>query len=112
MSDGFRPLLSYPPGGQDELYYIISGRAILRVKEEDQPVRPGSIIFVKANVEHHFHSITTLALYELARLEDEAGDMASARQHYQEFLDRWGEADLPIPKVAKAKSHLATLAPQ
>jgi tetratricopeptide (TPR) repeat protein/tRNA A-37 threonylcarbamoyl transferase component Bud32 len=54
----------------------------------------------------------TLALYELARLEDEAGDVASARQHYQEFLDRWGDADLPIPAVAKAKSRLAALASQ
>jgi tetratricopeptide (TPR) repeat protein len=55
---------------------------------------------------------TTLALYQLARLEDEAGNVASARQYYQEFLDRWGEADLPIPAVAEAKSRLATLAPR
>ena len=54
----------------------------------------------------------TLALYQLARLEDEAGDLASARQHYTEFLDRWGEADVSIPTVAKAKSRMAALAPQ
>ena len=53
----------------------------------------------------------TLALYGLARLEDEAGDVASARQHYQDFLDRWGDADLPIPAVAEAKDRLAALTP-
>ena len=47
-----------PAHDEDELYYIIRGRAILRVGEDDQPVRPGSIIFVKANVAHHFHSIS------------------------------------------------------
>ncbi len=53
----------------------------------------------------------TLALYELARLEDRAGDVASARQHYKEFLDRWGDADLPIPAVDAARSRLAALTP-
>lgn len=53
----------------------------------------------------------TLALYELARLEDQAGDQASARQHYEDFLDRWGDADLPIPAVAEAKDRLAILTP-
>jgi tetratricopeptide (TPR) repeat protein len=53
---------------------------------------------------------TTLALYELARLEDQAGDQASAGQHYQEFVDRWGDADLPIPAVAEAKERITVLA--
>ena len=53
----------------------------------------------------------TLALYELARLEDQAGDQASARQHYEDFLDRWGDADLTIPAVAEAKDRLAILTP-
>ena len=53
----------------------------------------------------------TLALYELARLEDQAGDVASAREHYQEFLDRWGEADLPIGAVGEARFRLAALTP-
>ncbi|MEE9263897.1 MAG: cupin domain-containing protein [Vicinamibacteria bacterium] len=40
------------------LYCIISGRAVLRVGDEDQSVQPGSMVFVKAQVEHRFHSIT------------------------------------------------------
>ena len=39
------------------------------------------------------------------------GDQASARQHYEDFLDRWGDADLTIPAVAEAKDRLAILTP-
>jgi mannose-6-phosphate isomerase-like protein (cupin superfamily) len=46
------------PHTEDELYYIASGRAQIRVGEEDQAVEPGSLIFVAANMEHRFHSIT------------------------------------------------------
>jgi tetratricopeptide (TPR) repeat protein len=52
---------------------------------------------------------STLALYELARLEDQAGDVASARGHYQEVIDRWGDADLPVPLVGEAKERMAAL---
>jgi serine/threonine protein kinase len=55
---------------------------------------------------------TTRALYAMARIEEEAGDLASARQHYRKFLDRWGEADMPIADVSEAKSRLAKLEPQ
>ncbi len=55
---------------------------------------------------------TTRALYAMARLEEEAGNLASARQHYRQFLARWAEADLPIPEVQEAKSRLAKLEPQ
>jgi hypothetical protein len=48
----------------------------------------------------------------MARLEEQAGDLASARQHYRQFLARWGEADLPIADVNEAKSRLAKLEPQ
>ena len=46
------------PHHEDELYYVVSGRATIRVGTEDKPVAPGSAIFVPADVEHHFHSIT------------------------------------------------------
>lgn len=61
---------------------------------------------------HPWVVTTTRALYAMARLEEEAGDLASARQHYRQFLARWGEADLPIPDVQEAKSRLAKLEPQ
>lgn len=46
------------PHTEDEVYYIIDGEGQITVDGEDQPVRPGSVIFVAANVEHRFHSIT------------------------------------------------------
>jgi mannose-6-phosphate isomerase-like protein (cupin superfamily) len=45
------------PHTEDEVYYIISGRAAIRVAEEDWPVGPGSLVYVATGVEHHFHSI-------------------------------------------------------
>lgn len=45
------------PHTEDEVYYVVSGRATLRVGNEDRVVEPGSIVFVGANVEHRFHSI-------------------------------------------------------
>jgi len=46
------------PHGEDEVYYVLRGRATIRVGAEDRAVEPGSIVFVAANVEHRFHSIT------------------------------------------------------
>jgi len=45
------------PHGQDEIYYVVSGRGVLRVEDTDQPVGPGSILFVAAHAPHHFHAI-------------------------------------------------------
>lgn len=45
------------PHAEDEVYYVVSGRGAIRVGEDDRAIAPGSILFVKANVEHHFHSI-------------------------------------------------------
>ncbi len=46
------------PHDEDEVYYVIRGRGTLQVAGEDIPVVPGSIIYVKAHVDHHFHNIT------------------------------------------------------
>jgi len=45
------------PHTEDEVYYVASGRALIRVADEDRPVGPGSIVLVAANVPHRFHSI-------------------------------------------------------
>ena len=45
------------PHGDDEVYYIIKGKGVLRVDGDDQPVKGGSIVYVKADIEHQFHSI-------------------------------------------------------
>ncbi|MCI0487014.1 MAG: cupin domain-containing protein [Blastocatellia bacterium] len=46
-----------PVHDEDEIYYIVSGRATIKVGDEDRAVQPGSIVFVKAGIEHRFHSI-------------------------------------------------------
>ena len=46
------------PHTEDEIYYIISGRASILVDQESRAVEAGSLVFVKANVKHHFHTIT------------------------------------------------------
>ena len=45
------------PHTEDEVYYVVSGRAQILVAEENREVRPGSIVYVKKNVAHRFHSI-------------------------------------------------------
>jgi quercetin dioxygenase-like cupin family protein len=45
------------PHHEDELYYVVSGRARMQLGKEDQEVHAGSIIFVEANLEHRFYDI-------------------------------------------------------
>jgi mannose-6-phosphate isomerase-like protein (cupin superfamily) len=45
------------PHTQDEVYYVVSGRAKIEVADEDRDVQAGSIVYVAKNVEHRFHSI-------------------------------------------------------
>jgi mannose-6-phosphate isomerase-like protein (cupin superfamily) len=46
------------PHTEDEVYYIISGRGLIRVGSEDRLVEAGTLVYVKANTEHRFHTIT------------------------------------------------------
>jgi mannose-6-phosphate isomerase-like protein (cupin superfamily) len=46
------------PHREDEMYYVVRGRARMRIGGEDQVVAAGSIIFVAANVQHSFYEIT------------------------------------------------------
>jgi len=45
------------PHNQDEVYYVIRGRAHIRVADEDRCVQPGDTIYVAAHVPHKFHTI-------------------------------------------------------
>lgn len=45
------------PHAEDEVYYVIAGRAQIRVDGEDRPLQPGSFVFVGKGVEHRFHTI-------------------------------------------------------
>jgi len=46
------------PHTEDELYYVVSGRARLQVGGEDVAVAAGSLVYVAATVEHRFHDIS------------------------------------------------------
>ena len=46
------------PHTEDEVYYVVEGRGMIRVGAEDEPVEPGSIVFVDKGVEHRFHTIS------------------------------------------------------
>ncbi len=46
------------PHTEDEVYYVVSGRAMIHVDGVDSPVKPGSLVFVPARAIHRFHGIT------------------------------------------------------
>jgi mannose-6-phosphate isomerase-like protein (cupin superfamily) len=46
------------PHREDEVYYVVSGRGMIRVGAEDRPVQAGTTVLVPATLPHRFHSIT------------------------------------------------------
>ena len=45
------------PHTEDEVYYVVSGKAQIKVADEDRAVQAGSVVYVAKSVEHRFHSI-------------------------------------------------------
>lgn len=45
------------PHNEDEVYYVVSGKAKISVAHQAQDVTAGSIVFVAKHIEHHFHDI-------------------------------------------------------
>ena len=45
------------PHAEDEIYYVLAGRAELEVEGKREPVEPGSIAFVTKLAEHRFVDI-------------------------------------------------------
>jgi mannose-6-phosphate isomerase-like protein (cupin superfamily) len=45
------------PHREDEAYYVIRGKAKMRIEAEERSVGEGSVIFVEAGREHHFFDI-------------------------------------------------------
>ena len=45
------------PHAEDEIYYVVAGRAAIVVAGERRQVQPGSIVFVAKEVEHRFVDI-------------------------------------------------------
>jgi len=46
------------PHHEDEIYYVVRGRARFQAGSEDREVSAGSLIFVAAEVGHRFYDIT------------------------------------------------------
>ena len=46
------------PHTEDEVYYVVSGRARVTVGDDTRAVGPGAIVFVATGVPHRFHDIT------------------------------------------------------
>jgi len=65
VSDLSVGVYSLPAGGtdpqrphtEDEVYYVVSGKAKIQVAGEDRAVRAGSVLYIPKGVEHRFHSI-------------------------------------------------------
>jgi mannose-6-phosphate isomerase-like protein (cupin superfamily) len=45
------------PHMEDEVYYVIEGKARLRVEDKITEIRPGDVLFVKATAAHSFFDI-------------------------------------------------------
>ena len=45
------------PHDEDEVYYVVEGKARLKLGEEIQDVRPGSVLYVRATETHSFFEI-------------------------------------------------------
>jgi quercetin dioxygenase-like cupin family protein len=45
------------PHHEDEMYYVLRGRARFRAGDEDEEISTGSVLFVAAEVEHRFYEI-------------------------------------------------------
>jgi quercetin dioxygenase-like cupin family protein len=46
------------PHREDEIYYVLRGRARFKAGPEDREISAGSVIFVAAEVGHRFYDIT------------------------------------------------------
>lgn len=49
---------SQRPHHEDEMYYVIRGKGRFRAGDQDGAVSSGSVLFVAAEVPHHFYDIT------------------------------------------------------
>jgi mannose-6-phosphate isomerase-like protein (cupin superfamily) len=45
------------PHTEDEVYYVVNGKAKILVADENRDVQAGSIVYVAKNIAHRFHSI-------------------------------------------------------
>jgi mannose-6-phosphate isomerase-like protein (cupin superfamily) len=50
--------VTHQPHDRDEVYVVVEGRGRLTVAGQASDVVPRSVIFVRAQAEHHFHDVT------------------------------------------------------
>ena len=59
------------PHLEDEVYFVVGGRATLRIADQEHAVTPGTILYVRATTEHSFFSIeedlTVIAIFGPSR---------------------------------------------
>lgn len=55
LPQGARDMQS--PHDEDEVYYVLSGRARMKVGDDYQEVRPGTVLYVRATEAHSFFEI-------------------------------------------------------
>ncbi|MBX3070532.1 MAG: cupin domain-containing protein [Thermomicrobiales bacterium] len=46
------------PHNEDEVYFVLSGKGMLRAGDDDYPVEAGSVLYVAKQVPHHIHDVT------------------------------------------------------
>lgn len=61
------------PHAEDELYYVVAGRAKFTAGAKTIDVQPGAVLFVAAEVEHRFHDVDealeVLVFFSKAKVE-------------------------------------------
>lgn len=45
------------PHHEDEMYYVVRGRARFRAGDEDRQVSAGTVLFLAAEIEHRFYDV-------------------------------------------------------
>ena len=45
------------PHQEDEIYYVVRGKAKIRLSNEERAIHKGNVIFVEKNLEHRFFNI-------------------------------------------------------
>ena len=45
------------PHAEDEIYYVLAGRAWFQTGDQDGPIQAGDLIYVPASEPHRFHAI-------------------------------------------------------
>ena len=58
IAEGTNDKESHSPHDRDEIYVGIQGHGQLTANGKQYEVEAGSVVYVKAGVEHHFHDVT------------------------------------------------------